>query len=227
MEEKWIEGYEGQYSITSDGIVYSFKYGRKKALSQGLSGKNGYRIVSLCSKKGKMKIVHRLVAQAFVPNPENKPQVNHEDGNKLNNNAWNLSWTTAIENINHAINNGLINQRKEQNPSAKLSQSDISKILDIISLNQFSQAKIGAMFGVGSSTINRIKSGQTPWTIDVIGFKAIPNTRFRITDEDVIEIKKLLLANIPQKVIAAKFGISIPYICRINRGKTRQNISVQ
>ncbi len=98
------------YFITEDGDVISFKkYGNKswRKLKPRIQ-KNGYVFVIL-SKNGKhfKKIIHRLVSLAFLPNPENKPQVNHIDGNKLNNHYTNLEWITASENILHAWNNGL------------------------------------------------------------------------------------------------------------------------
>ena len=71
--------------------------------------KKGYRLVDLY--KGGMrskKRVNRLVAEAFIPNPENKPEVNHKDGNKSNNNVENLEWVTTRENCRHAWDNGLV-----------------------------------------------------------------------------------------------------------------------
>ena len=72
------------------------------------NNERGYLILELY-KNGKAKIhkVHRLVAKAFVPNPENNPQVNHKDTNKLNNNDWNLEWVTDLENLIHAYRNHL------------------------------------------------------------------------------------------------------------------------
>ena len=101
---KDIEGYEGLYQVSNDGKVRSLNYrqtGQKKKMKL-LKNSRGYMRVDLC-KNGKVKTfkVHRLVAQTFIPNPQNKPQVNHIDENKANNCMWNLEWTTAKENINH------------------------------------------------------------------------------------------------------------------------------
>lgn len=75
---------------------------------------NGYLIVNIKipNKKSKTFLVHRLIAETFIPNPENKPCVNHKDGNKLNNCVDNLEWVTYTENEIHAYKNDLINEEK-------------------------------------------------------------------------------------------------------------------
>ena len=93
---KPIEGYEGLYAITEDGQVWS--YISNKFLNKRVQKRDGYELVNLY-KDGKQKTfqVHRLVAEAFIPNPENKPTVDHKDRNKLNNCVENLTWATAKE----------------------------------------------------------------------------------------------------------------------------------
>lgn len=100
-----IKGFENYYSVSDDGKVYSKI--RKKYLKLNYK-KNGYVYVSLQVNNIKItKRAHRLVAEAFIQNPDNKPFVNHIDGNKSNNNVKNLEWVTGKENNIHAINIGL------------------------------------------------------------------------------------------------------------------------
>lgn len=89
------------YFVSDDGKVFSEKYGRRCELKQ--SEHKGYRRVALSTNNKRQGYpVHRLVAEAFIPNPEDKPFVNHLDGNKRNNAVSNLRWCTASENQKHA-----------------------------------------------------------------------------------------------------------------------------
>jgi len=89
------------YFVSADGRVFSEKYGRRVELKQ--SEHKGYRRVCLSNENRRQHYpVHRLVAEAFIPNPDNKPFVNHKDGNKRNNLSHNLEWVTASENQRHA-----------------------------------------------------------------------------------------------------------------------------
>lgn len=103
MEEwKNIIGYEGLYQVSSYGRVKSLKFGKENLLKHKKDS-GGYLQVGLC-KDGKRKIflVHRLVAQAFLPNLDNLPQVNHKDENKENNCVSNLEWCTCKYNIDYS-----------------------------------------------------------------------------------------------------------------------------
>lgn len=105
MKEIWkdIQGYEGLYQVSNLGRVKRVTTGR---ILKGGKDKYGYLIVNLYKYSvGSIKTIHRLVAEAFIPNPENKPQVNHVDENKTNNSLDNLEWMTAKENTNHGTRN--------------------------------------------------------------------------------------------------------------------------
>ena len=94
-KEYWkpVVGYEGLYEVSNWGRVKSLKFGKERILKQSI--RHGYYIVSLWKNgKGKTYSVHRLVAEAFIDNPDNLPCVNHKDENKQNNVVSNLEWCT-------------------------------------------------------------------------------------------------------------------------------------
>lgn len=100
---KDIVGYEGLYAITPEGEVWSYR--RKKFLTPVDDG-HGYLRICLCKdNERKNYYIHRLVAEAYIPNPENLPQINHRDENKTNNCLQNLEWCDAKYNSNYGTRN--------------------------------------------------------------------------------------------------------------------------
>lgn len=121
----------GEYYVSSWGRVKSLKFGKERILKPVLQSR-GYPTIFISQKDKKCKQVrvHTLVALAFIQNPANKPQVNHIDGNKLNNHIDNLEWVTIKENIQHAWDTGLFeDKRKKCAASAKLHHS--KPVLDL------------------------------------------------------------------------------------------------
>lgn len=104
---KIIDGYDGDYLISNKGNVKSLKNKKEMILTNCINTR-GYLYVKLSKQNHKkLFIIHRLVAEYFIPNPHNKPYVNHIDGNKQNNDVSNLEWVTCSENIKHAYDTGL------------------------------------------------------------------------------------------------------------------------
>ena len=113
--------------------------------------------ISLGSRNQKKSIrIHRAVAETFIPNPENKPVINHMDGNKLNNDVSNLEWVTFSENTRHAVLNGLQKGLPgENNPNAKLTQDDVQWIREhyIKRSKEYGSRALGKKFSVDHSVI--------------------------------------------------------------------------
>ena len=99
----WIKGYEGLYTISENGIIFSYCIKDKiKKINPTLDKSSGYFRVRLRKdKKWKSYKLSRLLALSFIPNPENKPYVNHKDKNRANDKIENLEWVTASENTFH------------------------------------------------------------------------------------------------------------------------------
>ncbi len=143
-EYKNIPGYK--YCVSRNGEIINIETGKHKA--QHISN-SGYWYISLW-KDGKSKscFVHRIVAEAFVPNPNKKPEVNHKDGNKLNNRADNLEWVTGAENKRHCREVlGKINR----NPNTEAAHNACKKKVICISTGEKYESVTSAAKAIGVS----------------------------------------------------------------------------
>lgn len=152
------------YLITSDGEIYSDNSGKMKTRNkQGTE----YQIINLTTVDGRKKTfrLHRLVMLAFKPIENSKDyEVNHIDGNKLNNKLENLEWCTSSENQQHAFRTGLQKARKGKNSNfAKLTQEDINKIFELRKQG-LTQQKIANIIGCTRSNISYILNHKT-WQV--------------------------------------------------------------
>lgn len=155
--EQWkdIAGYEGIYQVSNEGRVRSLdrmitysngrvQICRGKILSCG-STKTGYQYLSLYKdSKPKNQYVHRLVASAFLQNPDNKPCINHIDGDKTNNHASNLEWCTHSENSKHAYHTGLMTNEIQIRESVKAHNKPVLMKKDGVIIERFASASEAA-----------------------------------------------------------------------------------
>lgn len=153
---KDVIGYEGLYKVSSDGQIINRK---GKIKSQNLR-KEYYSVILYNSfHEWKNHTVHRLVAIHFLDNPENLSQVNHKDGNKLNNSYSNLEWCTPKQNTDHAINHGLrrpaVGQKYKRSSLTDYDVRVIRKMSETLTHKEISE-----LFGIGQPSITRIINRQ-------------------------------------------------------------------
>ncbi len=148
------------YQVSNHGRVKNNKTG--KILKPYLT--RGYLRVSLYNESGrKCKLVHRLVAEAFLPNLHCKPAVNHINGCKTDSNVSNLEWVSASENMSHAHNSELrprLNTQGEKNGFSKLTKVQVRQIKQLLADGNLTHKEIGSRFGVARRTISDIKANR-------------------------------------------------------------------
>ena len=162
MRRRIVEEFDN-YRITEDGRVFN-SYG--KELSQQLSN-SGYKQVTLrdASGAGHSRFIHRLLAVAFIPNPEHKPCVNHKDGNRLNNDLDNLEWCTHKENSRHAFNTGLATPHGcngESHGRHKLTDENVAYIMRtyVKGSREFGSSALARQLGVSTTTVYKVVHGK-------------------------------------------------------------------
>jgi predicted XRE-type DNA-binding protein len=239
---KDIKDFEGIYQVSNMGRVksvgrlvnsgkgvHSFTI-KEKILAVDYSA-SYYRVT--LSKNGKIKrfSVHRLVASTFISNPENKPQVNHKDGDKLNNKLDNLEWVTVSENNRHAIDTGLsIPVKGEDHGMCKLKESDILEIRRLYHETNLTQQQIGDMFGIDRKYATEIISGEC-WKHVKIYKKTKKKCKIGVNhhnskiDENMArQIKELLYNGNKPKDISDSLGVSRDIVYDIKREKTWKHV---
>ena len=159
--EEWrdVVGYEGFYQISNLGRVKSFYSGDVRIIKPA---KRSDEYLSVGLYKDRYSVthyVHVLVAGAFLPNPEGKPQINHIDGDKTNNRVENLKWVTGSENMNHAYKIGLANATKGiKHPKAKLTPDNVRYIRKhyVKGSKEFGSEALARKFNVTGSVIRDV-----------------------------------------------------------------------
>jgi hypothetical protein len=213
------------YLISDTGVVISLK--SNIALKTRLD-RYGYELVTLwINGKAFTKKVHRLVAQAFVPNPLNLPTVNHKDGIKTHNISSNLEWMSIKENMQHGFETGLhkIGEGRIAGRKATLAEKDIVEIKKLI-IKGYGNSTIGKLFKVSCGAIYSIRIGKSWRHVTVDGFKpgehisTIDTTTSKLTQEVLSEIRYLIKEGYSDTLISNVLKINRTVIYDIRIGKT-------
>lgn len=157
QQEIWvpISGYENRYEISSFGRVKSFLTGILLKPNLTKWGYHKYWLYNGSKKDRKGMLSHRLVAIAFIPNPNGYLEVNHIDGNKLNNSISNLEWCTCKQNVQHAHRIGLVNKKVRQYNSA-FKDCDVLEIRKIFAQGGITKAELARRYSVSQFAIGRV-----------------------------------------------------------------------
>lgn len=189
-----IDGNNTVYEVNQIGEVRNAMTGH---IFHPSVGRNGYEHICL-RVLGKKKryiatcLIHRLVAQAFIPNPENKPQVNHKNGNKRFNWVSNLEWATASENTRHAYSIGLSQGKSgSDSPLSIYTEEQIHEVCKLLEKGELSKETISQLTGVSRGTVTGIAIGKR-WKSISAGYNIQFTSKPRRSDKDIANVTKLL-----------------------------------
>lgn len=221
-----IDNIDTKYKVSNIGNI---RNPFDKDMHPNLDTSGYYQIRIWIKRKPYSKKVHRLVAEAFIPNPENKPEVNHINGIKTDNIVENLEWCTRKENMEHAYANNLIPILYGENHGrSKYTNKQIHEVCKLLEKNKYKVKKISKMTNVDKNTINDIIS-RSAWNHISIIYdipKRKPKIKYLNLGENVNNIMKSY-PDIKPRFLYKKLNIDVPigsirYYMSKNRNKLEQ-----
>lgn len=226
------------YIIRSDGYLFSDRLCPPGILIQRkifVDDETKYKLYHLSvNNMSFTKLAHRLVAEAFIENPDNKPEVNHKDGKKNNNHESNLEWATSSENLIHAYNTGLKNIKYgEDSHKSKITKKKVINICRMLESNKFSIKEISEIIGCDRTIIENIKAKRS-WIKVSMNFDIENHTcyassvdgKYRLNETDVRDIcEKLASGKYSVKSIAQIYSVGYSTISDIKLRKSWTKIS--
>ena len=159
---KEVDGLESSYKVSTAGLVMHFYKNKRWRVVKPFTERTGYSVARLWLGDGKRKgiRVHRLVATAFIPNPNNYGEINHKNGIKTDNRVGNLEWCDRKYNAEYINVLDPDSNRGENNPAAKLTNAQVLKAYDLAQEGKFTNQQIGEMCGMSKYSVYMIKSGR-------------------------------------------------------------------
>lgn len=232
----YLGGQQTSYIIARDGTLMNTK---TRQIRKWNSSDDGYMKCTISFNGHNFKVSkHRLVALAFIPNPDNKPEVNHKDGDKKNNWDWNLEWVTSSENTKHAIELGLkwfYGSKGESNPNNVYTENQIRRACKMMENPINRPITISKITGVSRITLYKIRKGESwnhvaceyefPLVNFIIGEN---NCNNKYSDDQIHNVCEYLETQpkMSSHEISNITGVGSDVILRIRSGKLWRHISM-
>lgn len=223
-EWRWVPGYEGLYMVSNMGNVVSVpRRVSGKRFTKSIGGRSikaqqqnsGYLFVCLyAGSKGKQSLVHRLVAEAFIPNPGEKSEVNHKNGDKHDNRAENLEWVTCSENKRHAIE--VLGKRPWR---SKLTDEEVEAIRG----DTRPQSAIASEYGISQTVVCAVQTGKTHKRQGG-PIRAKQTQGFRQRKLSASDIQTIRSSHETGKALARRFGVAASTISKIRSNKRYKEV---
>lgn len=220
----FLNGEETKYLVSTTGKIYRYKGGELKELKITRSSKGYVKVRISIDGKVYNRNIHRMVAETFIPNPENKPEVNHKDTNKKNNKISNLEWVTRKENADHAYENGLFGKNESFSKST-ISNNTCIKICEYLQDTDKTTVEIAKIVNCNVKIVRDIFHRKT-WIEISKNYDFSNRKKLNITNIETAEKICSLLSkgNLSSKEISDIVGCKIHVVKDIKRGKTMKHI---